>query len=159
MFFKFIREHFPHPEHVLHNGAIPATQSSYMSMCVNLHVPRNVDLVVVRSYPYWEVSLPSTLYLHELHLCWTLIGLFAQLCGHCTLCGQIGHRLSRVTSEIKLPCSLQVEFALNDGCRSESFDNPLRRSFERLLRRLLVFPNRPAIVLFMFSSFKKSCAY
>ena len=47
-FFQFIRERFPHPRHVLHNGAIPGTQSRYMSMCVNWHVPKGVDLVVVR---------------------------------------------------------------------------------------------------------------
>ena len=48
-FFRYIRERFPHPDHVLHNGAIPGTQSNYMSMCVNWHVPNGVDLVVVRS--------------------------------------------------------------------------------------------------------------
>lgn len=47
---------------------------------------------------------------------------------------------------------LQVEYALNDGYIGGDIDNPLRRSFERLIRQLLVFPKRPAVVLLMFSS-------
>eukprot|EP00955_Chlamydomonas_euryale_P110656 366012-Chlamydomonas_euryale.AAC.18 len=30
-----------------HNGAVPGTISSYMSACVNIHVPRETDIVLV----------------------------------------------------------------------------------------------------------------
>ena len=47
-----------------------------------------------------------------------------------------------------------MEYALNDGHSNEGFDNPMRRAFERLLRRLLTFDKRPALVQLGFSSFE-----
>jgi hypothetical protein len=40
-------------------------------------------------------------------------------------------------------CSLNDEYTLSDVL----FDNSVRRPFERLLRKLLLYPNRPAVVL------------
>ena len=40
----------------------------------------------------------------------------------------------------------QVEFAVNDGWE-DKLDSPNRRAYERLLRKLLELPNRPAVVL------------
>ena len=40
---------YPHPEHVLQNGAVPGTHSGYMSLCVKWHVPEDADLVLVRA--------------------------------------------------------------------------------------------------------------
>lgn len=31
----------------VNNGAVPGTTSAYMSACVNLHVPRDADIVIV----------------------------------------------------------------------------------------------------------------
>jgi hypothetical protein len=39
-----------------------------------------------------------------------------------------------------------VDFGLNDGAM-RGMDSPIRRSFERLLRRLLTWPRRPAVLL------------
>jgi hypothetical protein len=39
-----------------------------------------------------------------------------------------------------------VEYAVNDAFNAP-VDSDLRRSFERLIRKLLNFPNRPAVVL------------
>ena len=46
-FFQYIRDTYPHPDHVFTNAGMPGTHSGYMAMCVNWHVPRDVDLVVV----------------------------------------------------------------------------------------------------------------
>lgn len=42
-----------------------------------------------------------------------------------------------------------VEYALNDPANaSPPMDNNARRSYERLIRKLLLYPNRPAVVLY-----------
>ncbi|KAG2422480.1 hypothetical protein HXX76_016004 [Chlamydomonas incerta] len=73
--------------HVVHSGAVPGTQSSYVSACLAQHLPPAPDLVL-------------------------------------------------------------VEFAVNDPpAPSPAYADPSRRAFERLLRKLLVLPSRPAVVL------------
>ena len=32
---------------VVHNGAVPGTTSSYMSLCTRVHVPEDADIVLV----------------------------------------------------------------------------------------------------------------
>lgn len=53
----------------------------------------------------------------------------------------------------------QVEYALNDGWSPEPLPQAIhRRAFERLLRRLLTCPRRPAVVPLMFHNFENGCA-
>lgn len=42
-----------------------------------------------------------------------------------------------------------VEYALNDEFTHSDvkFDNAIRRAFERLIRKLLNYPNKPAVIL------------
>lgn len=40
------------------NGAVPGTTSSYMSVCYNMHVPRDVDIVVLE-YAVNDEASPS----------------------------------------------------------------------------------------------------
>ncbi|GLC45541.1 hypothetical protein PLESTM_001747400 [Pleodorina starrii] len=69
------------------NGAVPGTQSSYMSSCLNHHLPPGVDLVL-------------------------------------------------------------VEYAANDSPVPKwTFADPGRRALERLIRKLLRLPSKPAVVL------------
>lgn len=42
---KWIQNHFPNPDHVFLNSAVPGTPSSYMALCMKWHVPGTVDLV------------------------------------------------------------------------------------------------------------------
>eukprot|EP00873_Tetraselmis_striata_P010420 jgi/Tetstr1/430684/TSEL_020477.t1 len=88
----WLRDTFPQrPETV--NGAFPGAPSSYMSLCVQEHIPRAAQIVF-------------------------------------------------------------VEYAVNDddlasiGPKSAWGTSPPKRAFERLLRQLLDFPSRPAVVLF-----------
>ncbi len=48
---------YPHPEHVLQNGAVPGTHSGYMSLCVKWHVPEDADLVLVRADVHAPLSV------------------------------------------------------------------------------------------------------
>jgi hypothetical protein len=65
---------------LVHNGAIPGTLSSYMSVCHNMHCPKEADIIF-------------------------------------------------------------IDYTLNDPLsNSQSMDNPVRRSFERLIRKLLSYP-------------------
>ncbi|KAG2446602.1 hypothetical protein HYH02_008587 [Chlamydomonas schloesseri] len=69
------------------SGAVPGTQSGYMSSCLQHHLPRDADLVL-------------------------------------------------------------LDYAVNDPPQpSHAFDDPHRRAFERLLRKALSWPSRPAVVL------------
>lgn len=53
----------------------------------------------------------------------------------------------------------QVEYALNDGWSPDPLPRAIhRRAFERLLRRLLAFPRRPAVTLLMIHNFENECA-
>ena len=52
-FFRFIEEAYPNQGHVLHNAAIPASLSKYMSLCVKHHVRKEADLVVVCPETLW----------------------------------------------------------------------------------------------------------
>ena len=48
----------------------------------------------------------------------------------------------------------QLEFSVNDGSQGP-VESPIRRAYERLVRKLLELPNRPAVVLLQtFSGFK-----
>ena len=72
----------------IHNGAVPGTLSSYMSVCHNVHVPVQADIIF-------------------------------------------------------------VEYSLNDEhAHGPAFDNPTQRPFERLLRKLMTYPNKPALVIY-----------
>jgi len=84
--FNFLDDRYP-GQVTGHNGAVPGTISSYMSACVNIHVPRETDIVL-------------------------------------------------------------VEYSVNDPYMTKVlFDNEYRRAYERLLRKLLNYPNNPAVVL------------
>ncbi|PRW61115.1 hypothetical protein C2E21_0584 [Chlorella sorokiniana] len=80
--FAWLRAQFP-ANHTTVNGAVPATPSSYMSLCVHWHVPEEADLVI-------------------------------------------------------------VEYNINDGAGDRT--DPVRAAHERLLRKLLSFKNRPAVM-------------
>lgn len=56
-FFSYLHTNFPHPKHVLHNGAIPGSRPAYVGMCHDWHVPRNADLVVVRPHSHTDPLL------------------------------------------------------------------------------------------------------
>ena len=47
--FAWLNATFPHPGHRLINAAVPATPSSYMSLCSAWHVPEDADLVFVEA--------------------------------------------------------------------------------------------------------------
>jgi len=63
-----------------------------------------------------------------------------------------------------------VEFNVNDGfepewcqqlpCKVEygGINNVLRRAYERLLRKLLMLPRRPAVVMLQTFDYSKRCA-
>ncbi|GAX77809.1 hypothetical protein CEUSTIGMA_g5252.t1 [Chlamydomonas eustigma] len=69
------------------NGAVGGTVSGYMSVCHNMHVPKDVDIVL-------------------------------------------------------------VEYSVNDWhSPAPTFQNNIRRGYERLLRKLLKYPNNPAVIL------------
>ena len=70
------------------NGAVGGTLSSYMSVCHNLHIPKDADIVF-------------------------------------------------------------VEYSVNDwhSPGGPPFQNNIRRAFERLLRKIMRYPNKPAVVL------------
>ncbi|PRW59533.1 hypothetical protein C2E21_1609 [Chlorella sorokiniana] len=80
--FRWIKDTFPKAQHRLKNSAIPATPSSYMSLCSAWHVPDDVELVF-------------------------------------------------------------VEYNVND---LQGIQLPYRKAHERLLRKLLALPKRPAVV-------------
>ncbi|KAL4856611.1 hypothetical protein ACK3TF_003052 [Chlorella vulgaris] len=80
--FAWLRASFPAANHTLLNRAVPATPSSYMSLCVSWHVPPDADLVI-------------------------------------------------------------AEYNINDGPGKA---DEIRQAHERLLRKLLVYPNRPAVI-------------
>ena len=46
---RWITEGFPNAEHRFVNGGVDAVTSSYMSVCLNQHVPPDVDVVMVRA--------------------------------------------------------------------------------------------------------------
>lgn len=49
----------------------------------------------------------------------------------------------------------QIEFSVNDGS-TESIDSPIRRAYERLVRKVLELPHRPAVVMLQtFSGFRE----
>ena len=49
-----------------------------------------------------------------------------------------------------------MEFAVNDG-PEDGLESPIRRSYERLLRKLLELPNCPAVILLQtFRGFEES---
>ena len=53
---------------------------------------------------------------------------------------------------------MQSEYGLNDDVpKPEGLNSPRRRSHERLLRRLIIFKHRPAIIQLGFSSFETRC--
>lgn len=59
----------------VHNGAVPGTLSSYMSVCHNVHVPKDADIIFVE-YSInddWQVcahhSLPRMSHDPHLHTC------------------------------------------------------------------------------------------
>jgi len=72
----------------VHNGAVPGTLSSYMSVCHNVHVPKHADIVL-------------------------------------------------------------LDYTVNDQDQpiGPVMDNPVRRPFERLLRKLMYYPNKPAVIM------------
>lgn len=46
--FTWINETFPHPEHKLHNGALPATGTGFFAICLKEHLKyEDVDLVIL----------------------------------------------------------------------------------------------------------------
>eukprot|EP00884_Botryococcus_braunii_P016639 jgi/Botrbrau1/3659/Bobra.0204s0049.1 len=46
--FTWINETFPHPDHKFHNGALPATGSAFIAICLSHHLPYDdVDLVIM----------------------------------------------------------------------------------------------------------------
>lgn len=45
--FNWIRTTYPHANHTLVNGAVPATPSAYMALCWRYYVPRQPDLMIV----------------------------------------------------------------------------------------------------------------
>lgn len=54
----------------------------------------------------------------------------------------------------------QLEFSVNDGSQGP-IESPIRRAYERLVRKLLELPQRPAVVLLQtFSGFQNgsTCA-
>ncbi|GAX74287.1 hypothetical protein CEUSTIGMA_g1736.t1 [Chlamydomonas eustigma] len=72
----------------VHNGAVPGTLSAYMSVCHNVHAPREAADIVF------------------------------------------------------------IDYSINDPTDSfPAMDNMMRRPFERLLRKLLNYPRRPAVIL------------
>jgi len=84
--FNYLNDTFP-GQVTSTNGAVPGTISSYMSACVNIHVPKETDIVL-------------------------------------------------------------VEYSVNDPYNAGPlFANEYRRSYERLLRKLLVYPHEPAVIL------------
>ncbi|KAG1658766.1 hypothetical protein FOA52_001308 [Chlamydomonas sp. UWO 241] len=75
------------PNVKVHNGAVPGTLSSYMSVCHNIHTPKDADIIF-------------------------------------------------------------VDYSVNDDWEMfPPMNNGVRRPFERLLRKLLNYPKRPAVVL------------
>jgi len=92
---------------------------------------------------HWRISSPSPRIMHMLA---------SKFCPHTkTLNLSLFTTYPACSSQASDCAQFQVEYALNDGYREGSFDSPIRRSFERLLRRLLVFPQHPAIILLMFT--------
>ncbi|KAG2485763.1 hypothetical protein HYH03_015477 [Edaphochlamys debaryana] len=83
---RFLVDSFPRANITCRNGAVPATPSAFMVMCLEHSVDPDVDLVF-------------------------------------------------------------VEYLINDGLDERLFDSPVVRSMERLIRRLLRLPGRPAVVL------------
>jgi hypothetical protein len=49
--FKWINATFPHPKHQLLNRAISATPSTYFSLCLQWHVPPDVDMMLLEFNP------------------------------------------------------------------------------------------------------------
>lgn len=71
------------------NGAVPGTTSAYLSVCHNIHVPSNADIII-------------------------------------------------------------VDYSVNDLHQSPGFRpflHEIRRAMERMIRKLLNYPNRPAVIL------------
>ncbi len=48
VFFTRLAAAFPHPGHRFHNGAVGGVMSTYMNSCIKWHVPKDIDLIVVR---------------------------------------------------------------------------------------------------------------
>lgn len=44
-----------------------------------------------------------------------------------------------------ISCITQVELAVNDA--SAKYGSPMRKSYERLLRNLMMLPERPAVIM------------
>jgi hypothetical protein len=88
---RYLQKAFKGTSIIAKNGCVPATQSEYVSMCLNKFVADDVDLVF-------------------------------------------------------------IEYATNDGYADGSISNTRTHAYERLLRKLLQLPNRPAVVLMQFLS-------
>ena len=145
----WVRRAFPGADHTLVNAALPAVPSYYMALCLAWHLPEDVDLVVV------EVGLGGGVTRGG----WVAFGgsgvvFCVGLLPAVQHCEMVTWRTSirpvqcqdNMTSGFVLACCLQ--YNINDGDVADY--HPYRRGYERLTRRLLDLPSRPAVLhLFM----------
>lgn len=141
---------FPQHRFTLKNGCVPATQSSYVSSCLQQFVDADADLVGERT-----LHSAGLLYVCTQHCCTHPV--FPQLCEqgrpsspHAQAATKMHIRAPFSSLRVLAHAQVLVEYVTNDGYHHGSVDNSLVRSFERLLRKLLNFGRAPAVVLLEF---------
>ena len=104
-----------------------------MALCLSLHVDRDVDVVLVRM-PLCRDVAPSVAKNDS-----AAVSRAVRLHQH-LMCEDIG-----------APFGAQVQYAMNDyqdaGWSLGHWENHARRAIERVLRKLLQLPKRPAVIM------------
>ena len=154
------------------NGAVPGTHSGYMSLCVRWHVPEDADLVLVRAvavHAPWSSMLPCPAdgagTTTRAHARGDTYRLRAVQGNRFTACPCVSTRSFSDSVAYQAHChcahkhtghACKVEYGVNDGNPDHCMflTTAIRRAYERLLRRLLRFRNRPAVVHLAMQSYE-----
>jgi hypothetical protein len=157
-FARFLTLGFPHATIVAKNGAVPGTPSGYALMCLELMVEPDVDIVFIggrRGPGRWpECWCCSTLGLQGAVGGWVLLcqaGIAGLLRAGC-LAHSLGRwRAGRQADHARCADARApppaVEYILNDGFEDKILDNRIGKIYERLVRKIMKLPSKPAVVM------------
>ena len=142
---EWLRGAFPASALTLVNGAVAASPSEYMALCMHQHLPPNPDLVIVSGGRREGGKGKQTWVRGELlvvHACATrprpLAACDPPPPSH---------------THMHPPPHTQLEYNINDGALP--WEHAHRRSYERLVRRLLELPSRPLVVPVMMFNYHR----
>ncbi len=121
----------------MHNGAVAGTLSRFMSLCHKNHLPEDLDVAIVE-YSINDMpglvgvrtEAPAARTRKRMGALWVLAPPWAAL---------------RLAAPLR--CHVIVSARRLAACLLQDFDSDQRRGFERLLRKLLNYPKRPAVII------------